>query len=378
VDDERPRIDGSGSAPAGLPSTHAGSPVTLDLGGRVTTLNGASLVYSKQTKLRQVVEAGVTYRQGFDYAQRRIGLQKTGEAAEAYLYDDENIVGVVNATGLAGIQKRILYDGIDHPLWMYDKAKGITVYFEVDIIGNVRRLRGGHVVAPNTTEPPADLGGYRYTAFGQLYPADEGTPYPSFGGEPYEQLLRWQGRPFINLAGGLYDFRARTWSPELGAFLELDSFGYLTPTGTLWSWPGQNPFRYRDPSGRNPAAALLGGSTGFGGVGGVAGGSGWLVAASDAGPLAAAFAAGFIVGDAIAPYVMDPIIDALGNEYYAKGGKQNVKDTGLAGLSDGQIQELYEAATGREKKKLEKELKGRKKRNKSKRGFGPARDDDCD
>jgi hypothetical protein len=40
------------------------------------------------------------------------------------------------------------------------------------------------------------------------------------------------------------------WSPELGAFLEADEFGFLTRTGTLWSWPGQNPLRYRDPYGR--------------------------------------------------------------------------------------------------------------------------------
>jgi hypothetical protein len=54
------------------------------------------------------------------------------------------------------------------------------------------------------------------------------------------------------MAGGLYDFRSRVWSPELGAFLMPDEFGFLTATGTLWSWPGQNPMRWRDPSGQNP------------------------------------------------------------------------------------------------------------------------------
>jgi RHS repeat-associated protein len=177
---------------------------------------------------------------------------------------------------------------------MYDKANGITVYFELDTIVNVRRLRGGHAVAPNVTEPPGDLGGYRYTAFGQLQPADDGTPYPSLGGQPYEQMLRWQGRPFINLAGGLYDFRARTWSPELGAFLELDSFGYLTPTGTLWSWPGQNPFGYRDPSGREGEVDpvryswVVAGAAAGGGVGFVIGGAGGTAAAASTGGLGAA------------------------------------------------------------------------------------------
>jgi RHS repeat-associated protein len=60
-------------------------------------------------------------------------------------------------------------------------------------------------------------------------------------------VLRWQARPTV---AGFYDFRARLWSPELGTFLQPDQHVYLTRGGTLWSWPGNNPFRWRDPSGR--------------------------------------------------------------------------------------------------------------------------------
>jgi len=45
------------------------------------------------------------------------------------------------------------------------------------------------------------------------------------------------------------------WSTELGAFLQPDQYGYLSRGGTLWSWPGQNPFRWRDPSGRERTAS---------------------------------------------------------------------------------------------------------------------------
>jgi len=47
----------------------------------------------------------------------------------------------------------------------------------------------------------------------------------------------------------LYDSRARVWSADLGAFLQPDEYVYLSRGGTLWSWPGQNPYRWRDPSG---------------------------------------------------------------------------------------------------------------------------------
>jgi hypothetical protein len=49
---------------------------------------------------------------------------------------------------------------------------------------------------------------------------------------------------------GAPQVRARTWSAELAGFLQADEFRYWTPTGTLWSWPGQNPLRERDPGGR--------------------------------------------------------------------------------------------------------------------------------
>ncbi len=45
--------------------------------------------------------------------------------------------------------------------------------------------------------------------------------------------------------------RNRVWSPDLAAFLSPDEFIYHRGTGTLWSWPGQNPIRWRDPSGRD-------------------------------------------------------------------------------------------------------------------------------
>ncbi|MBK7582071.1 MAG: hypothetical protein IPI67_17925 [Myxococcales bacterium] len=93
---------------------------------------------------------------------------------------------------------------------------------------------------------------------GKLLPPDAGTPYPGIN-----QPLRWQGRWFFNGQGiDLYDFRNRVWSPELGAFLSPDEFGYATTTGTLWSWPGQNPIAIRDPSGNVAlwaAGAVVGG-----------------------------------------------------------------------------------------------------------------------
>jgi hypothetical protein len=52
-----------------------------------------------------------------------------------------------------------------------------------------------------------------------------------------------------------------------------------------------------------------------------------------------------------------------------KGEKQNVRDTGLSGLSDDDIESILKnpGTSGVEKKRLQKEQKGRKTCNKNKR-----------
>ncbi len=268
----RPRLDGSGTASSGVPATYGGQPVTLDPVGQVTSLQGTTLGWNGRGILVTATDGTTSDEYGYDAFLRRIArVRTTGTttAREYYIYDvpptdgylsasntlptANNITAVLDAPGVAGIQRRYLYDGVDQPLWMYDAALEATLYFELDTLGNVRRLRGGRRLDPSKSALPSDLGGYTYTAFGRLLPADSGTPAPAIDGQPFDQPLRWQGRWYTSLAGGLYDFRARQWSPALGTFLTADRFGFLTRTGTLWSWPGESPTGLADPTGRTNA-----------------------------------------------------------------------------------------------------------------------------
>jgi hypothetical protein len=88
--------------------------------------------------------------------------------------------------------------------WPSPLASACPNYYEVDLAGNVRRLR----------EPGGmDLGGYRYTAFASCTP-------PTWTRRPrnFTQPLQWKGRWFNSVAGGVYDVRARQWSPGIGVF----------------------------------------------------------------------------------------------------------------------------------------------------------------
>ncbi|HEX2873267.1 MAG TPA: RHS repeat-associated core domain-containing protein, partial [Polyangiaceae bacterium] len=253
--DQRPRLDGTGTASAGIPASLAGSPVGLDNGGRVTSLSGTNFTYYRyDNRLQNFVTGATTEGFAYDALLRTTELRRNGATVELYLRDDlsDNIAAVSNGTpGLAGMRRRIIWDGVDHPLWMFDADRGVTVYFELDTTGNVRRLHAGERITGNGSFT-GDLGGYSYTAFGRNIPAAEpgGEATPKIDAVDYVQRLQWQGRWLYNRSGGLYDFRARFWSPQLGAFLQLDRYQFLASGGTLWSWPGQNPFRWRDPSGR--------------------------------------------------------------------------------------------------------------------------------
>jgi len=133
-------------------------------------------------------------------------------------------------------------------LWI--AQQGALLYYEVDAVGNVRRLHGD--ASPSVWS--GEQGGYSYTAFGKTIAASSpgGVAPPS---SELAQPFQWQGKRLM--APGLYDSRARVWSADLGAFLQPDEYVFLTRSGTLWSWPGQNPFRWRDPSGRDGDAAFL-------------------------------------------------------------------------------------------------------------------------
>ncbi len=250
VNHQRPRVSGGGSASAGLPATHGGQPVTVDAVGKVTALGSTTLEWNRLGRLTRTVQGGVTTSYGLDSSLRRVVKQVPGSPPEFYVHEGPHVALIAHdAPEWGGIDMLFGFDDVDHPLWLYAPELYAIVWYELDLIGNVRRLRGGPVLPPplsNLPPLPTDLGGYKYTAFGKGLPADAGTPAPYL-----VQPLRWQAR-WIDGDTGNYDFRNRVWSPDLAAFLSPDEFRYLSGTGTLWSWPGQNPMRWRDPSGRDP------------------------------------------------------------------------------------------------------------------------------
>lgn len=264
LDDQRPRISGAGMSDAAIPNSFGGAPVTMDPAGRVTSLKGVSVTYNKRGRVVAISRpsgAGTeTERYGMDAFQRRTsrirsvsaGTNTTKELEEYYAYEGSNLVAVLGPPAQGSttpiVRESWLFEGVDLPLRLNIRGPpSETFYYELDTVGNVRRLR---------RPDGSDAGGYRYSAFGQLSGNDAVTPAPAIS-QSLQWKARWHDTDFLDL----YDVRARQWSPELGAFLSIDGFAFHDPTSTLWGWPNQNPIRYRDPSGH--CAACIGAEVGF-------------------------------------------------------------------------------------------------------------------
>ncbi len=227
LDHQRPRLAGGGLADAAVPASVGGQPITLDAGGRITSLRGTTFTWSRKGYLRSAQDPAPAVAEVYSVdAQGRRFAKTQGANREYYVYEGLDRIATLNTSG--AVVESWLFDGIDHPLRI--KQGATTAYYELDLAGNVRALRG-----PSGT----NLGAYRYSAFGQTL-VDTTT---------MSQSLRWKGRWFAPTAGGMYDVRARQWAPELGAFASIDEYEYFRGSWTLWSWPNQSPTRFSDPSG---------------------------------------------------------------------------------------------------------------------------------
>jgi RHS repeat-associated protein len=202
------------------------------VGEEPVTLNSAP-----STNPSLVDTRATTY--GYTLDGRRVS--KAGVVNLTYLYDGENVIyekwdnkmvrfthpsasscGQKCGSGCGG--GKLIF--VDHPISI--SIDGVKYYYLYDGLGSVTELIDASENVVNT---------YRYTPFGDALVRNELVYNPhQFTGRQYDA------------ESGLYHYRARAYSPDIGRFMQQDPAGMIDGAN-MYTYVGNNPVNRVDPSG---------------------------------------------------------------------------------------------------------------------------------
>ena len=209
----------------GLNQMTAVGPVaqTFDARGNLTSAGASSYGYTAENMLKSAPGATLYY----DALHRLVEYDTS--VSRRFVFDGANVAAEVNNPAGA-IQHRYVWgDGADELLVDYDYAAGGSDprrFVHADERGSVIGLSDS---SGNTTRIN------RYDEYGN--PAANNGGWFQYTGQAWLPEL------------GLYNYKARMYSPMLGRFMQTDPIGY--GDGPNWyNYVGGNPITERDPSGK--------------------------------------------------------------------------------------------------------------------------------
>ncbi|MEY2519513.1 MAG: hypothetical protein QOF24_1272 [Verrucomicrobiota bacterium] len=198
----------------------------------IADYQGLSYSYYGDRHLYQVTGGGHNYSVGYDALGRCIWRALDG-ALTYYVYDGAKPIYEYKADGTrAGWN---LYGkGVDEILLRADYvvlSNGQGYFYQQEHLSSVSYLTGfyGEVIES-----------YRYDAFGQ--------PTTTYTGGVFNNRFKFTGREW-NDTFGFYEYRARTYHPGLGRFLQSDPIGFAAGDANLFRYCGGDPVNGNDPSG---------------------------------------------------------------------------------------------------------------------------------
>ena len=217
---------------------------------------------ASQNRLTTAIVNGVTTE--FTYDSRNRVVQRTsGNGTLNLTYSGWHLIEERNATG--ALEQVYVHGAGTDEILVKITAAG-PAYYHHDGLGSTIALTG---------ENGGLLESYRYDAFGAatVY-TNSGSALPA---SPRGNRFLFTGREWISQVG-LYDYRNRVYSAQIGRFLQTDPIRFAAGDVNIYRYVSNNPVNFLDPTGEiGVPGAIIGGIGGAiaGGIGAKLSGGSW-------------------------------------------------------------------------------------------------------
>jgi len=217
--------------------THGGATYTHDDNGNVTGRGSESFTYDSSQRLTGYNDGASNASYAYDYLGRRIERTVNTDTTQ-YFYHDQDVLAEYDGAGNR-LASYTYAPGMDQLLMM--ERSGQVWFYHTDGLGSVIAITD---VAGNLVQR------YGYDAWGNIILSD--GPFAFSGSGSQVNTRTYTGREY-DAESGLYHYRARTYDPTLGRFLQKDpDQGLRMVPQTLhpYAYVRNNPVNFVDPTGR--------------------------------------------------------------------------------------------------------------------------------